>query len=269
MDGSPPGLVNTTLRDGSHIRVELADYMGRPVYYFGDFDPKITWVCRRVLRPGDAAIDIGANIGIVALQMANCVGPTGRVHAFEPQPELAVRLREDAQFNGYSQLTVHATALSDRDGSARFNIARDNCGGAGVSDQPAAGYRTVDLPMQHALRAMDSIDNALPAGAILRLLKIDVEGHEDVILQSLKPWLARRLPHVILMEVSDTSSLWSLPRIQTALDLGYELFAIPRCIIRMRLKKLTTNARFDESIHDIVAIHTPTASSAAKQLRVR
>jgi FkbM family methyltransferase len=269
MDGCPRGLVNTTLRDGSRIRVELADYMGRPVYYFGDFDPKIIWVCRRVLMPGDVAIDIGANIGIVALQMARCVGPTGRVHAFEPQPELAMRLREDAQSNGFSQLMVHATALSDRDGSARFNVADDNCGGAGVGDRPAAGYRNVELPMQHALRAMESIDASLPVGATLRLLKIDVEGHEDVILQTLKTWLAQRRPQVILMEVSDTKLLWALPRIQTVLDLGYELFAIPRCILRMRLKKLNADAPLNEAIHDIVAIHTPTASSDAKRLLVR
>ena len=163
LEGAVHGLQATTLQDGSFIRVDLADYMARPVYYFGDFDPKITWVCRRVLRPGDVAIDCGANIGIVALQMARCVGETGRVHAFEPQPDLAERLVADAATNGYRQLTVHALALSDHDGSDRFRISLDSCGGAAIDDRPAPGYRMIEVEVRRALPVFRELE--VPAAA--------------------------------------------------------------------------------------------------------
>src|SRR5438067_1424811 len=90
----PAGTVTTDLRDGSRIRVRPGDYIGRAVFFFGDLDPKLRWVFSRVLRPGDAALDIGANCGVMSLFAARLVGPAGQVHAFEPQPDLAALLRE-------------------------------------------------------------------------------------------------------------------------------------------------------------------------------
>src|SRR4051812_43052867 len=41
---------------------------------------------RRLVTPGMIVADIGANVGFYTLQMASCVGPTGRIFAFEPDP---------------------------------------------------------------------------------------------------------------------------------------------------------------------------------------
>ncbi len=246
-DRAETGLCETTLEDGSRIRIDLADYMGRPVYYFGDFDPKITWICRRLLRPGDGAIDLGANIGIVALQMARLVGPTGRIHAFEPQPDLAKRLAEDAAANGYTQLRVHPVALSNREGSARFVVSESNCGGAGLRDEPAAGYRMIEVPVKPALPFFESLD-----GPPIRLVKIDVEGHEDVILPELQPWLEAHRPAAVIFEVGSVADFWSLPRVQSLKAAGYRFLAVPRCIVRMRLSPIHPGE--PTSAHDVVAV---------------
>jgi FkbM family methyltransferase len=250
LDGGRPGLRETTLEDGSLIRVDLADYMGRPVFYFGDFDPKITWICRRVLQPGDGAIDLGANIGIVALQMARLVGASGRVHAFEPQPDLAQRLREDAARNGYRQLLVHDVALSDRDGSARFVVSESNCGGAGLRDEPAAGYRMIEVPVRRALPVVESLD-----GPRVRLMKLDVEGHEDVILTNLRPWLATAKPDVVIFEVGEAANFWELPRVVALVKSRYRIFAVPRCVFRMRLAPQQAHRPLSVRAHDFVAVH--------------
>src|SRR6516165_8855242 len=52
------------------IKVSLDDHVGRALYFFGDLDPKISWVIKRILRPGDLAFDIGANFGILTLLMS-------------------------------------------------------------------------------------------------------------------------------------------------------------------------------------------------------
>ena len=45
------------------------------------------------LSEGDRAVDVGANKGSYTFWMRRAVGAGGRVHAFEPQPELAAYLR--------------------------------------------------------------------------------------------------------------------------------------------------------------------------------
>src|SRR5947208_1901642 len=71
---------------GGEVLVPLDDLVGRALYFFGDLDPKLTWVIRRLLEPGDIALDIGANLGFLSLFMAKIVGAHGAVHAFEPNP---------------------------------------------------------------------------------------------------------------------------------------------------------------------------------------
>ena len=61
------------------VLTPLDDYTGRSTYFVGDIDPTISKLCRMLLRPGDVAFDIGANIGVVTTLMARLVGATGRV----------------------------------------------------------------------------------------------------------------------------------------------------------------------------------------------
>lgn len=262
IDAPLRGLQQTTLADGSLLHVDLRDFMARPVFYFGDFDPKISWVCRRVLGRGDVAIDLGANIGIVAFQMARCVGPAGRVHAFEPQPDLVQRLRKDAALNGYHQICVHPVALSDHDGCDSFNVSHDNCGGAALNDQEAPGYRRIQVEVRRALPAFESLD--LPAGGTVRLLKLDIEGHEDVVLGELHAWLRERPPDVVVFEAGCPEEFWSLPRTTHLLEAGYRLFAIPRCLFRMRLAPLVVGGTIPAGSHDFVAVHQGARAAASR-----
>lgn len=250
IDHAPAGLTEARLHDGSSITVDPADYIGRPVYYFGDFDPKVTAVCTRLLRAGETAVDIGANIGSVALQMARVVGPSGAVHAFEPQPDLAERLAADARRNGFRQLIVHAVALTDRDATATFNVALDNCGGAAINDARAPGYRQITIRTVNAARHLEALR---PSGPI-RLVKIDVEGHEDVVIPMLAPWLAASGHPPVVFESGINDAFWSLPRVLALRESGYRLHAIVRSLTRLRLRALETQERIDPSVHDFVAL---------------
>src|SRR5215210_7228240 len=59
----------------------------------GNYEVAETLFCESVLRPGDVAVDIGANIGLYTLLFSRLVGEEGRVYAFEPAAENARRLR--------------------------------------------------------------------------------------------------------------------------------------------------------------------------------
>ena len=83
------------------------------------FEDQIKFL-RRLLQPGQAVIDIGANYGVYSLSMARAVGPTGRVWAFEPASETAKLLAEAIASNGFSQVILERSALSKHCGTAQF-----------------------------------------------------------------------------------------------------------------------------------------------------
>lgn len=73
LDGNPMG--DIVAKSGRFdLVVPQDDYVGRSIKYFGDLDKKVTWVVCNVLEPGDTALDIGANLGLVSFQMLDRVG---------------------------------------------------------------------------------------------------------------------------------------------------------------------------------------------------
>ena len=229
-------VVRTRLRDGSLIDLHSGDYMGVPVFYTGDFDRRISVLLRRLLRPGDTVLDIGANYGIVALQAARRVGPTGCVHAFEPQAELTTLLTGAKAANHYDHLTVHTVALSDRDGEAFLGVPADNHGGGSMEVSGGAGR---DVPC----RAAGPLLSGLGLGPI-RLLKIDVEGHEDAVLGAAADYLRTNPPEHVLAEAAPLAAgrdRWSTPAFAVLKELGYRFRLLERSLVRLRLRDMPTD----------------------------
>jgi len=73
------------------------------------------WVTEAIVSlvgEGMVVADIGANLGYFTLLMAELVGETGRVHAFEPNPQMAKLVEKSLSVNGFgSRVDVHQVAL--------------------------------------------------------------------------------------------------------------------------------------------------------------
>lgn len=72
------------------------------------------------LKEGDVFYDLGANAGFYAVIAAREVGSDGHVYAFEPTPELADRVRYNADINGFENLTVVEAAVCNQNGQIEF-----------------------------------------------------------------------------------------------------------------------------------------------------
>lgn len=68
------------------------------------------------LREGDAFIDIGANKGDFSVHAALQVGATGRVVAFEPEPENFEWLEKGVRESGLNNVTLEKAAVGAEDG---------------------------------------------------------------------------------------------------------------------------------------------------------
>jgi FkbM family methyltransferase len=251
LKGLSAGVERTVrLRDGSLIHVRDDEYVGRAISYFGDLDRKITWVCRQLLQPSDLFIDVGANYGVVTLQAAKLVGPSGRVHAIEPQPRMAARLRESAVDNGYSQVHVHEVALSAENGSMEMFVPQANTGAASLTRHDEIPGITIQVAVRDAGEFLDEIS----AGGTARLVKLDVEGHEAAVLTAGADYFAQSPPEGILFESNERAvPFWKRETTQILRDMGYTLHELSlRNVLRPVVREIRPGD--DVRAHDFLGL---------------
>ncbi len=242
------------LRRGPLCLVYVDDWCGRILYYTGDYDRRITWICRRLLRPGDCFVDIGANFGEVGFYAAQFVGPSGCVHFFEPQQELANLIRISAKLNGFHHVHVHELALSDRDGIADLFVPRRHTGMGSLSVREGVDcpIDVLRVPTRHAGASLAEL--RLPR---IRVLKLDVEGHEDRILHAAKDYFRLQKPSAIIFEChGQAQPFFERAVVKHIVSLGYEVFQLRQKIfLRVQFKRLQDNCRI-ESGYDFLALST-------------
>lgn len=145
-----------------------------------------------LVRPGMTAVDVGANLGYFTLLMADLVGPTGRVHAFEPNPAIAERMRKSLYVNGFSaRTTVHQMGLADRAGEFGLFIPPDD-----PKNGRLVRLHNPALSVRIALDRLDAIPGLLEADFI----KIDVEGAEEKVWRGMAALLESGRPLTVVLE---------------------------------------------------------------------
>lgn len=152
---------------------------------------------RRLLRPGQVVVDVGANVGCYTLTAASHVGPSGRVIAFEPGPDAAARLQENANLNGFAQVVVVASAVADRPGTVALLVGDDSEGNSLFEVVPGARCRPVEVPVT-------TLDDFVAAARLphVDVLKIDAEGAEVKVLRGARRILTAPGVTVVLAEAN-------------------------------------------------------------------
>jgi FkbM family methyltransferase len=173
-------------------------------------------VLRRLARPGDVAVDIGAHVGLHTLVLADAVGPAGRVVAFEPNPPTVARLRRNVELNDFEgRVEIHAVAASSASGMAELSLSDDahNSGGASLAGQRVP-TRSVAVPRA----PLDDVVSA-DLAARVAVVKVDVEGHEADAFAGAARVLSSS--PAVVFECNTAAAVEHLDR------LGYRLFVVP------------------------------------------
>jgi FkbM family methyltransferase len=174
-------------RYGTMMYLRQDIYIARSFAEYGEYSEGEVEQFRRWLRPGDVAVDIGANFGSHTIPMAQLVGPTGFVHAFEPQRILFQILSGNVVLN--ELLNVRTLPLAVGRAAGRLKAppvdyrARNNFGGVAFN---------VEYPFHHEEISLVTLDQLELES--LRLLKIDVEGMELDVLLGAAATIARCRP---------------------------------------------------------------------------
>jgi len=155
------------------------------IYYQGYSEHETANFLHRFLRPGMVVVDIGAHIGEYTLVAAQCVGHSGEVHAFEPQPNLFPILSENVQMNQLSNVILNCAAVSDSVGEIEFEMF----------DEPSVSsirkHGDLDKNAKLVKVACTSLDIYWSEKERkIDLIKVDVEGAEKFVFQGAEKLLS-------------------------------------------------------------------------------
>lgn len=154
----------------------------------GELEPEMTLLPALVSR-GDRVIDVGGNRGTYAYRLDQL---GARVEVFEPNPVCLRVLRPWAA--GRRSVSVHAFALSASNGTAELAIPIDENGvehdaSASIEHGTGADVRFETVP----IRTLDSFGFR---DAVL--IKIDVEGHEQSVIEGSLETIAASAPALLI-----------------------------------------------------------------------
>jgi FkbM family methyltransferase len=149
----------------------------------------------RCLQPGDTVIDIGAHKGGFTYWMQKRVGRTGHVYAFEPQPQLADRLRRMIGPAMESHVTVENMALSSLNGEMVLTVP-GNSPSPGASLEPLPSNQHECQYYSVPVRTLDSYFFSRITRRV-KLIKCDVEGHEMEVFRGGERILREQQPILI------------------------------------------------------------------------
>ena len=156
----------------------------------------------QLLRRGDIAIDIGANLGYYTRPMADIVGAEGRVYAVEPVPVIFSVLERNVRGRGNVSLMNYALGEED----TTIEMANDSVAEAGYFGTGRNFVSEGKLSMQAIRFSAQMRRGSELFGALERVdfIKCDIEGYERVVIPQLRPIIERHHPTVLIETDGET-----------------------------------------------------------------
>lgn len=160
------------------------------------YEPGVTSVIQRTLKPGMTFVDIGANIGYFSVMASKLVGDQGRVIGVEPYPYNIKLLQKNISLNGCTNVEVLPFALTDKKGFLTYDDSAGNSGNV-----IALGEEFSAL-LESTLVYCVKLDDVLEQGTQVDLIKMDIEGAEPLALKGMQQLISEQAP-TIISEVSE------------------------------------------------------------------
>jgi len=155
--------------------VDISDYLGHYLYF--GFPSASYKALFQLGRPGYKIMDIGANIGYTALQLAKISSGNGAVWAFEPDPYNFKQLAINKGLNEKLPLNIFNIGLGDQRSKLKLAVnTQGNLSGNKINENATENYSWVEIYTLDEFVKAQNIPN-------LDLIKIDVEGFEFKVLK--------------------------------------------------------------------------------------
>jgi FkbM family methyltransferase len=154
---------------------------------------------RQVIQPGMTVVDIGAHIGYYTRLLSELVGSSGRVLAFEPNPENFAVLQQNMTPRRYRNVELFNYAVGEQESVLPLYVSPGNSNHSLIR-----GYTKAESVI--SVRVVD-LDSFLQERGIEQVgfVKSDTEGAEPLVLAGMKNIAARSSQLHLLMELNPTA----------------------------------------------------------------
>jgi FkbM family methyltransferase len=161
--------------------------------YFGYYQIDLVEYMRKILKPGDVFIDVGANVGYLTVVAAGLVGRQGQVHSFEPIPSYFHCLQRQAKINPQFKIVVNNLALGEKEGLIKMDFAKPPHSGGSSLVNNFLNYINKDIKTEDIQVKTKRLDDYLEENNLnnIALIKIDVEGVEFSVLKGLEKFFQK------------------------------------------------------------------------------
>ena len=203
------GLIKKYIEKFLPVRYQL------PLRYFysqrtNKLDDEMAYVSN-LLKEKKRFLDIGANIGMYSFHFKNSFQ---YIDAFEPLKEISYRL----EYFQNDSVKVHNCALSNKKGE--FQIYIPYISGQTVASLSSLEKRNGDCKVR--IVKTDTIDNY--DFDDVDLIKIDVEGHEEYVIEGARNVIKKNMP-ILIVEIEQRHLKKQIEEVfQSILKLNYDGF---------------------------------------------
>lgn len=184
---------------------------------------------KKFVKKGDLTLDIGANIGHMSVAMALAAGKEGLTLAFDPNPHVFRILEINAGLNAdRTNIQPLNFAITDEAAEFFYYSSEASFNNGGISREKSAFHGRFSLPtkvkgvvLEHLLqeRYPEWMDR-------MALVKIDTEGYDRAIIQSIRSLLERYKPVVISECFGKSTPEQRNEHFNLLAGLGYTLYHI-------------------------------------------
>ena len=227
---------------------------GKFIYAFREYyDPELAYL-EKILSPGKVFIDVGANFGVYTLVASKLVGPAGKVISVEPTAQSFAILGKNVALNGSTNVRAFQLALTQAKGRAWLYHGWDPVGNS-LGMDPVYGHEGEEVQTE-------SLDDLLEENGINRVdvIKVDVEGAEELVLRGATRTLTANWP-VVIFEFNPgcAANLGLSPYGARDLleSLGYEFVVLGDCA-------KSKEPALQPTYFNIIAIPKPSAGEFAR-----
>ena len=189
---------------GLKLLLDPRDLVSVNILRGGDWQPEVWDALAANLPEGGVLLDVGAHIGFFSMKGALKVGKSGRVVAFEPNPETLKTLRENVRVNDFQNVVVVPVACTDREQTLTLFASPIMNSGASSLARDNADITVEQAPHEYAVRGRP-IDDVVRELKLTRVdaIKMDIEGAETIALRGAMETLKRFHPKIVVEVVAN------------------------------------------------------------------
>lgn len=203
------------------------DLLTRHMLFEGMYQEDVLAALKEFVSEGSTVFDVGGHHGLMAVYAARAAGTAGKVVTFEPNPAARLHIEKHLALNKLSNVTIEKVALSSSEEGTVFYVQ------SGVVTWNSTIVKEFSNPDSTPIDvSTTTIDNYVSrTGLIPRIMKIDTEGSEFMILMGSRETIKQHRP-VLIVEFNPESARaagTTLHEFEEFLkNQGYELWVLTR-----------------------------------------